>query len=40
MGYVEEPFSRTGHEIRLVIRDASKAALVARRPFHKSPHWR
>jgi aminomethyltransferase len=40
LGYVEEPFSRTGQEIQVVIRDAAKAALVARRPFYKSPHWR
>jgi hypothetical protein len=40
MGYVEEPFPRTGQEMQVVIRDAAKAALAARRPFYKSPHWR
>jgi aminomethyltransferase len=40
MGYVADAFSRTGQEIQVVIRDSAKAALVARRPFYKSPHWR
>jgi len=40
MGYVEDAFSRVGQEIQVVIRDSAKAAVVARRPFYKSPHWR
>ena len=40
MGYVEAASAEVGRTIRVVIRDARKAARIVERPFYRSPHWR
>ncbi len=40
MGYVDTGLAGPGHEVRIAIRDAHKAARIVERPFYTSPHWR
>ena len=40
MGYVEAASAEVGRTLRVVIRDARKAARIVERPFYRSPHWR
>lgn len=40
MGYVEAESASVGASVRVVIRDARKAARIVERPFYRSPHWR
>jgi aminomethyltransferase len=39
MGYVDPEFTAAGTELRIVIRDSPKPAVIVERPFYKSPHW-
>jgi aminomethyltransferase len=40
MGYVDSAFAEIGCEVQVIIRESAKAALIVKRPFYTSPHWR